>query len=47
MVRPLGPVFGLYEHVLCRLAAGYIGWTPYLAGRAMTYGTKRVMTAAA
>jgi hypothetical protein len=44
--RLLGPVFGLYERVLCRLAAGYIGWTPYLAGRAMTFGTPRVMTAA-
>jgi hypothetical protein len=45
-VRVLGPVFGLYERVLCRLAAGFIGWTPYLAGRALTFGTPRVMTAA-
>jgi hypothetical protein len=45
-VRLLGPVFGLYERVLCRLAAGFIGWTPYLAGRALTFGTPRAMTAA-
>jgi glycosyltransferase involved in cell wall biosynthesis len=42
----LGPVFGLYERVLCRLSAGYIGWTPYLAGRALTFGAPRAMTAA-
>ncbi len=45
-VRVLGPVFGLYERVLCRLAAGFIGWTPYLVGRAMTFGTPRAVTAA-
>ncbi len=45
-IRVLGPVFGLYERVLCRLASGYIGWTPYLAGRALTFGTSRVMSAA-
>ncbi len=44
-VWALGPVFGLYERVLCRFAAGFIGWTPYLAGRALTFGTPRVMTA--
>ena len=44
--RLLGPVFGLYERLLCRFASGYIGWTPYLAGRALTFGTPRVMTAA-
>jgi hypothetical protein len=36
----------LYEIVLCRLSAGYIGWTPYLAGRALTFGAPRAMTAA-
>jgi len=41
-----GPLFGLYERILCRFAAGFIGWTPYLVGRAMTFGTKRGMTAA-
>lgn len=44
--RLLGPVFGLYERVLCRLAAGFIGWTPYLVGRALTFGAPRAMTAA-
>ena len=46
-IRPiLGPVFGLYERALCRRAAGFIGWTPYLVGRAMTFGTPRGCTAA-
>lgn len=45
-VRLLGPVFGLYERLLCRLAAGFVGWTPYLAGRALTFGTPRAVTAA-
>jgi hypothetical protein len=42
----LGPAFGLYERVLYRLAAGFIGWTPYLVGRALTFGAPRAMTAA-
>jgi len=44
--RLLGPVFGLYERLLCRFAAGFIGWTPYLVGRALTFGTPRGVTAA-
>lgn len=44
--RLFGPLFGLYERVLCRLAAGFIGWTPYLVGRALTFGTPRAVTAA-
>jgi glycosyltransferase involved in cell wall biosynthesis len=45
--RPwLGPLFGFYERLLCRLSAGYIGWTPYLSGRALTFGAPRAMTAA-
>src|SRR5216683_2580170 len=37
--RPLlGPMFHLYERLLCRLSAGFIGWTPYLTGRALTFG---------
>jgi hypothetical protein len=40
------PLFGIYERALCRWAAGYIGWTPYLAGRALTFGARRAMTAA-
>ncbi|QSO45438.1 glycosyltransferase [Alicyclobacillus mengziensis] len=48
-VRMFHPVIGLffsvYERILCRLAAGYIGWTPYLSGRALTFGCSRAMTA--
>ncbi len=40
-----GPVFELYERLLCRLSDGFIGWTPYLAGRALTFGSPRAMTA--
>jgi glycosyltransferase involved in cell wall biosynthesis len=36
----------VYEHLLCRLAAGYVGWSPYLAGRAISFGAPRAMTAA-
>lgn len=35
-----------YEIVLSRCSAGFIAWTPYLAGRAMTLGAPRAMTAA-
>jgi hypothetical protein len=42
----LRPAFALYERLLCRLAAGFIGWTPYLVGRALTFGCPRAMTAA-
>jgi hypothetical protein len=46
-IRPvLRPVFAVYERLLCRLSAGFIGWTPYLAGRALTFGAPRAMTAA-
>jgi glycosyltransferase involved in cell wall biosynthesis len=41
----LGPVFAAYERLLCSRAAGYIGWSPYLAGRALTLGAPRAMTA--
>ena len=34
----LGPFFGLYERMLCYYSGGFIGWTPYLAGRAFTFG---------
>jgi hypothetical protein len=36
----------LYEALLCRAAAGFVGWTPYLTGRALTLGCRRAMTAA-
>jgi len=42
----LGPAFGLYERRLCGASAGFIGWSPYLAGRALTFGAPRAMTAA-
>jgi glycosyltransferase involved in cell wall biosynthesis len=53
----VGPYLGLisawlstpgrvYERLLCRLSAGYIGWSPYLVGRAITLGARRGMTAA-
>lgn len=44
--RPwLRPLAAVYERMLYRRSAGFIGWTPYLAGRALTYGAPRVMTA--
>lgn len=39
------PLFWLYEKLLCRLSSGFIGWTPYLVGRALTLGAPRAMTA--
>jgi hypothetical protein len=45
--RPLlRPLAAAYERVLFRRAAGVIGWTPYLAGRAIGLGARRAMTAA-
>lgn len=44
--RLLEPLFTLYEKLLYRNAVGIIGWTPYIVGRAMTFGTRRGMTAA-
>ncbi len=44
--RALGLAGGIYERLLCRCCAGFVGWTPYLAGRAMTFGAPRAMTAA-
>ena len=40
-----GPVFAIYERLLCRWSDGFIGWTPYLTGRALTFGTPRAVTA--
>jgi hypothetical protein len=45
-VRFAGLAAALYERALCRLSAGYIGWTPYLVGRALAFGAPRAMTAA-
>ena len=40
-----GLVGAVYERLLCRRCAGYIGWTPYLVGRALTFGAPHAMTA--
>ncbi len=42
----LGPAAGIYERLLYRRAAGVIGWTPYIVGRAVTLGARRSMYAA-
>lgn len=39
------PVALAFEMLLCRLSAGFIGWTPYLVGRALTFGAPRGATA--
>jgi glycosyltransferase involved in cell wall biosynthesis len=43
--RALGVLGAIYERVLYRSCAGFVGWTPYLAGRALTLGAPRAMTA--
>jgi glycosyltransferase involved in cell wall biosynthesis len=43
--RVAGPLGGAYERALCRRCAGYVGWSPYLVGRALTFGAPRAMTA--
>jgi hypothetical protein len=40
------PLFELYESLLYRYCAGFIGWTPYLVGRALTRGAGKGITAA-
>lgn len=42
----LGPLFSLYERLLYGNASGFIGWSPYLTGRALTFGVPRAATAA-
>ncbi len=44
--RLAAPLFALYERILCRWSSGFIGWTPYLVGRALTFGAPRAITAA-
>jgi hypothetical protein len=42
MRYPFGtPIFGIYEALLYKCCVGFIGWTPYLVGRALTLGAKR------
>lgn len=43
--RAAGILGGVYERLLYRCCAGFVGWTPYLVGRALTYGAPRGMTA--
>jgi len=43
--RAAGIVGGVYERALYRLSGGFIGWSPYLVGRALTFGAPRSMTA--
>lgn len=42
----LVPIAHIYEQILCRFCAGFIGWTPYLVGRALTFGSPKGLTAA-
>lgn len=42
----LSPFFYLYERALYTFSKGFIGWTPYLCGRALTMGARRTVTAA-
>jgi glycosyltransferase involved in cell wall biosynthesis len=44
--RGLGVPFGLYERLLMRESAGVVAWSPYIAGRALTFGAPRAVTAA-
>jgi len=48
-VRAWNPVAGIffeaYERLLCRCCAGFIGWTPYLCGRALAFGARKAVTA--
>lgn len=44
--RPAGLLGAVYERLLCRRCAGFIGWSPYLVGRALTFGAPRGITAA-
>ena len=41
----LGPIFSVYEKCLYRFSSGFIGWTPYLVGRALTMGAPVGITA--
>jgi glycosyltransferase involved in cell wall biosynthesis len=41
----IGWLFAIYERILCMSSVGFIGWTPYLVGRALTLGAPRGVTA--
>ena len=38
--------FDIYERLLFRNCSGFIGWTPYFVGRALTFSAPRAITAA-
>ncbi len=40
----VGAFFEAYERLLYRSCAGFVGWTPYLTGAALTLGAKRAVT---
>lgn len=40
----IGNLFEIYEHLLYRFSAGFIGWTPYLTGVAMRMGAPKAVT---
>jgi hypothetical protein len=40
----VGAFFDAYERLLYRNCAGFVGWTPYLTGAALTLGAKRAVT---
>lgn len=47
MLHPSLAVLGSgYEQALYRMSSGFVGWSPYLTGRALTLGAPRAMTAA-
>lgn len=39
-----GQLFGIYEKLLYRRSVGFVGWTPYLTGRALELGAPRGVT---
>lgn len=40
----VGAFFDAYERLLYRACSGFVGWTPYLTGAALTMGAKRAVT---
>lgn len=42
--QAVGAFFDAYERLLYRSCAGFVGWTPYLTGAALTLGAKRAVT---
>ncbi|VEP15941.1 Glycosyltransferase involved in cell wall bisynthesis [Hyella patelloides LEGE 07179] len=40
----VGNIFEIYEHLLYRYSAGFMGWTPYLTGVAMRMGAPKAVT---